>query len=113
VKASGALAEARAEAHLAAHGLAVVERNWRCRFGEIDLIAKDGETLVFVEVRSRTSTAFGGALASIDAAKQRRLAAAARQYLARSGADVPCRFDAVLIEHDGRIEWLRDAFDAP
>jgi putative endonuclease len=105
----GAAAEARAEAHLAAHGLVLVARNWRCRMGEIDLIMKDGATLVFVEVRSRAHGGFGGAAASITGAKQRRIALAARHYLAGLGKTPPCRFDAVLIE-DGRLEWIRDAF---
>jgi len=106
----GADAEARAAKHLRACGLAIIARNWRCRFGEIDLIARDGDTLVFVEVRSRASADFGGARASIDTAKQRKLAATASHYLARTGTAAPCRFDAVLIEGDRAPEWVRDAF---
>ena len=80
--------------------------------GEIDLIVREPDgTLVFVEVRSRASRAFGGAGASISAAKQRRIVFAARHYLMRLGAPPPCRFDAVLIEGQS-VQWLRAAFDA-
>jgi putative endonuclease len=107
---SGVAAEELAAHYLAARGLRVVTRNYRCRFGEIDLIAKDGATLVFVEVRLRRNGRFGGAAASITRAKQQKLIAAARHYL--SGMhDVPgCRFDAILLDalDARRIEWLRD-----
>jgi putative endonuclease len=106
----GAAAEALAARFLESQGLSVVARNYRCRGGEIDLVARDGSTLVFVEVRLRSGTAFGGAAASITAAKRRRLALAARHYLGRAKTEPPCRFDAILL--DGlaleRIEWLRD-----
>ena len=92
-------------------GLKILERNYRCRFGEIDLIASSGATLVFVEVRARRSSAFGGAAGSITAAKRRRLVAAARHYLARRRADRACRFDVVLLQGDERrIEWVANAF---
>lgn len=107
----GAAAESLAAVFLRAHGLAIVERNYRCRFGEIDLIAREAETLVFVEVRRRSSDAFGGAAESITAAKRARLTAAARHYLARSRGVPACRFDAVLLHGDPpRIEWIRNAF---
>ena len=107
---AGARAEALAAAFLVARGLAIVERNFRCRRGEIDLIARDGETLVFVEVRLRTRRDFGGAAASITAAKRARIAAAALFYLARLPRTPPCRFDAVLLDalDSERIEWLQD-----
>lgn len=111
----GALAEDRALAHLQAAGLRLVERNYRTPGrggGEIDLIVRDPDgTLVFVEVRSRASRAFGGAGASITSTKRQRLIFAARHYLLRLGAPPPCRFDAVLIEGDS-LQWLRAAFDA-
>ena len=103
-------AERQAAQFLLSQGLAIVARNWRCRFGEIDLVAKDGPVVVFVEVRARSSSAFGGAVASIGYAKRRKLLAAANLYLAARRIDAPCRFDAVLIEADGGIRWLRDAF---
>lgn len=105
-------AEQRAADFLQAHGLHIVERNWHCRYGEIDLVARDGATLVFVEVRQRSSRLHGGAAESITAAKQRKLTAAARMYLARFADDTPCRFDALLIESAGACEWIRDAFAA-
>jgi putative endonuclease len=112
---SGAGAEAEAAAWLEARGLKVREHNWRCRFGELDLVCDDGGTLVFVEVRARARTDFGGAAGSITAAKQARLTAAARQYLAQFPRTPQCRFDCVLVSgEDGHhtIEWLRNAFDA-
>ena len=108
----GREAERLAADFLARKGLRIVARNWRCRFGEIDLVARDGAMLIFVEVRLRTSANFGGAAESIDAAKRRKLVAAANLYLSARGADSPCRFDAVLIEADGRLNWVRDAFRA-
>lgn len=111
----GIAAEDRALAHLQAAGLRLLERNYRTPGrggGEIDLVmrARDG-TLVFVEVRSRASDAFGGAGGSIGAVKQRRIVLAARHYLLRLASPPPCRFDAVLVGHDA-IEWLPAAFDA-
>jgi len=106
----GARAELLAAEFLVARGLAIVTRNFRTRMGEIDLIARDREMLVFVEVRKRRSEAYGGAAASITAAKRGRLVATAQAYLATLHREPPCRFDAVLI--DGaippRIEWHRD-----
>ena len=107
---SGVAAEELAARYLATQGLRVIARNYRCRFGEIDLIAKDGEALVFVEVRLRRNSRFGGALASITYAKQRKLIATARHYLSGLRDAPSCRFDAILLDalDAGRIEWLRD-----
>lgn len=100
-----------AAAFLERQGLKILARNYRCRFGEIDIVAAGGATLVFVEVRARRSGNFGGAAGSITAAKRRRLVAAARHYLAASGSQRACRFDVVLIQgSERRIEWLTDAF---
>jgi len=106
----GAAAEALAADFLAARGLTVVARNYRCRSGEIDIVARDRGVLVFVEVRLRSSTAFGGAAASITAAKRARMARAARHYLAHLGREPPCRFDAILLDalDPARIEWMVD-----
>ena len=106
----GSAAEALAAKFLQSRGLTIVARNYRCRGGEIDLIARDGASLVFVEVRLRRSAAFGGAAASITASKRRRLGFAARHYLGRLGREPPCRFDAILLDalDPERIEWLRD-----
>ena len=112
----GNAAEDAALAHLQAAGLQLLERNYRTPGrggGEIDLIVRErGGTLVFVEVRSRASSAFGGAGASIGSAKRGRIVLAARHYLQRFGsAPPPCRFDAVLVDGN-QLEWLRAAFDA-
>ncbi|MDR2240220.1 MAG: YraN family protein [Zoogloeaceae bacterium] len=104
----GDAAEARAADYLTRRGLKILTRNYRCRGGEIDLVCRDGAALVFVEVRLRAQRGFGGAAESITAAKQRRIALAARHYLA--GKPLPaCRFDAVLLDGDD-IDWIRDAF---
>ena len=107
---AGALAEEQAARFLAGRGLKILARNYRCRGGEIDLVCRDGATLVFVEVRLRTNRDFGVAAASITPAKQRRIVLAANHYLA--GKPLPaCRFDAVLLDGT-RIDWIRNAFDA-
>jgi putative endonuclease len=111
--ADGARAEDLAARFLEQRGLSIVARNVRCRGGEIDLIARDAATLVFVEVRRRRNARFGGAAASITATKRRRVVLAARIYLATHAADAqrPCRFDCILLDGE-TIEWLRDAFSA-
>ena len=108
--ADGARAETLAAEFLVARGLAIVARNFRTRRGEIDVIARDGAMLVFVEVRLRRSGQFGGAAASITAAKQARLTSAAQAYLALLGHEPPCRFDAVLLDRldPPVIKWERD-----
>lgn len=89
-------------------------QNYRSRFGEIDLIMRDGTTVVFVEVRLRRNAGFGGAAASIDARKQKRIISTAQQFLAGLAQVPPCRFDAVLFDDvQGRnIQWLKNAFDS-
>ena len=108
---SGALAEALAADYLQRHGLRLIERNYRCRLGEIDLILNDGPVLVFAEVRLRHTADFGGAAASITAAKRQRIVWAARHYLSGK-PERACRFDAVLLDAlaADRIEWIKDAF---
>lgn len=108
--ARGREAEERAARHLERAGLRVVARNFRVRGGEIDLVCRDGKRLVFVEVRQRSRSDFGGAGASITTGKQRRIILAARHYLAGK-PDCDCRFDCVLIDGE-RLEWLADAFSA-
>ena len=109
----GQAAETLAAEYLTGHGLDILHRNFRCRFGEIDLIARDGEALVFVEVRMRGRGDFGGAAESITAAKRERLRKAAGFYLSGLRKTPPCRFDAVLISGtEGHIDWIRDAFGA-
>lgn len=108
----GDRAERYAEAFLARHKLVLVQRNYRCRFGEIDLIMRDEETLVFVEVRMRATRIFGDAGSSITLSKQRKVLRAARHYLLSLKTEPCCRFDAVLLSGvDGNeIEWIRNAF---
>ncbi len=114
----GAQGEALARNHLTRAGLKHLASNVSYRQGELDLVmleqGKQGATLIFIEVRMRTSAAFGGAAASVNPGKQRRLIAAAEQYLQEHYAThLPaCRFDVVTIDGEGTIEWLRDAFQS-
>jgi putative endonuclease len=108
----GFAAERRAMDHLVSHGLRPVDRNAGSKVGELDLVMLDGDTLVFVEVRSRASRAFGGAAASIDAAKRTRVRRAAQHWLQRRFGErswPACRFDVVAIDDDV-LDWIRDAF---
>lgn len=107
---AGRAAEDLAARFLDSQGLCVVARNFRTKRGEIDLVARDGATLVFVEVRFRRSASHGGAAESITAAKQARMVAAAQVYLLRQRGDPPCRFDAILLDalDPARIDWRRD-----
>lgn len=112
---AGQRAEDNALTYLQQQGLRLVARNYRCRLGEIDLIMDDGCGLVFVEVRYRTSTRFGGALESIDGRKRARLVAAASHYLAVKRIDRRSRFDVVAISPGSEqltVQWLKDAFQA-
>jgi putative endonuclease len=107
---AGARAEDLCAELLRAAGMRLLERNWRCRLGEIDLIAEEDGTVVFAEVRSRSSDGFGGAAESITSAKRSRLLAAARLYLA-GRPNVDCRFDVFLVQGEPRqVQWIRDAF---
>jgi putative endonuclease len=111
---TGAAAEAAARATLEAQGLRTLARNVNFRFGELDLVMRDGETVAFVEVRYRRSDRFGGAAGSVDYKKRRRIVLAARAWLAgqRGLADAPCRFDVVTVQGDEHYacEWLPNAF---
>ena len=115
-KARGDAAEDQALAHLQAHGLRLVQRNYRTPGrggGEIDLICWDRDaTLVFVEVRQRSRSDHGGALASITATKRRRIVWAARHFLLRLGQEPACRFDVVVLQSGQDPLWLKAAFDA-
>src|SRR3954464_8240677 len=104
-------AETLAAAWLQQRGLRLIARNWHCRFGELDLVLRDGPTLVFAEVRLRSSDRFGGAAASVDRRKQAKLISAAQ--LSLSGRpSLPCRFDVVLMSDASGtgMEWIRHAF---
>lgn len=102
--------EEAALAYLQRHGLVLVEANFRCKLGEIDLILRDGATLVFVEVRQRAAGAQVGAAASIGPAKIRRILRAAQFYLQRFTRMPPCRIDVVAID-GGDIAWLKNAIE--
>jgi putative endonuclease len=111
----GDMAEAIAATFLQAKGLTLLEKNFRCKHGEIDLIMQQGKTLVFIEVRLRTNTLFGGAAMSINAAKQGKLRRTAEFYLqsnASKYSDTACRFDAILMQslNNETAEWIQNAF---
>jgi putative endonuclease len=114
----GARAEQLALEYLQGRGLTIVERNYRRRLGEIDLVALDHGVLVIAEVRTRSSEAFGGAAASVDGRKQRRIIRAAAQLLQRNRdyAALPVRFDVLIVTGAAstapEIHWLRHAFAA-
>ena len=92
-------------------GLRLLKRNYRCRQGEIDLVMREADTLVFVEVRFRSSTRFGTPAETVDVRKQRRLTTAARHYLQHNPNNLACRFDVIAISGADRIEWIRNAFN--
>lgn len=113
-KSLGDNAELQACRYLQGQGLQLLQRNYRCRGGEIDLVMQHGDSLVFVEVRFRTCTDFGAAAETVSAVKQRRVIHCARVYIQRHRQwDSAARFDVVSIEGqaaDRRIEWIADAF---
>ena len=107
-------AEALAANYLQSQGLSLLARNYRCRFGEIDLIMQQGNSIVFVEVRMRSQATYGGAAASINLPKQQKLIRTAEHFLQQHGHQAACRFDAVLLTvlNPNHIEWIQDAFGA-
>lgn len=112
---TGARYESLALAYLERAGLKPLERNFNCRYGEIDLVMRDGDVIVFVEVRYRRRRGFGDGIDSIDAAKRAKLVRAAGAYLSAHPhlADRTCRFDAIAIGEDAQApDWRRNAFDA-
>nr|WP_275973329.1 YraN family protein [Pseudomonas marianensis] len=112
----GQEAEDTAKHYLERQGLRLVQRNWSCRSGELDLVMLDGDTVVFVEVRYRRHAAWGGALESVDRRKQQKLIKTAQLFLQRETrwARHPCRFDVIAIEagrSSAAPNWIRNAFD--
>ena len=109
----GRVAEDAAVDWVEAHGYRVVERNHRNAAGELDVVAEDGEVLCFVEVKARTETIFGSALAAVGPRKRRRVGRAAALYLALRGIQPACRFDVLAMEAE-EGSWLftlvKDAF---
>ena len=114
----GQEAEALALEYLLGLGLQLLARNWRCKRGELDLVMLDSDTVVFVEVRYRLHTGWGGALESVDGRKQGKLILAAQHFLQQEPrwADNPCRFDVIAIEGSDQanpgLNWLQNAFDS-
>ncbi|EGV32074.1 UPF0102 protein yraN [Thiorhodococcus drewsii AZ1] len=106
----GAEAERLAESFLNEQGLKTLARNHRCRYGEIDLVMRDGAVLVFVEVRFRRSNQFGTPAETVDRRKQKRLITTARHYLNTNPSTLPCRFDVIAIDGQNRIQWIQHAF---
>ena len=109
--------EEQATALVQSAGLEVIERNFRCKVGEIDLICREGNTLVFVEVRYRRHPLYASAASSVTASKQRRIARTAQVYLQRRGWSnrFPCRFDVIAygdstLANADRMQWLKNAF---
>lgn len=113
-RARGAAAEDAAEAHLRSLGMKVVARNVVTYAGELDLVALDGETLCFVEIKARTRADFGRAIEAVGRRKQERIARAAALFLAKNRSRRPCRFDVVGLDRgeDGSwsVTYVRDAF---
>ncbi|MFO6423285.1 YraN family protein [Motilimonas sp. KMU-193] len=102
--------EAQASQFLTAAGLKPITQNYQCRFGEIDLIMQDGDTIVFVEVRYRSTSDFGGSLASVTTSKQKRIIKTAKHYLSQKPFEVYCRFDIIAFESAAEPIWLKNAF---
>ena len=116
-RASGARYESLALAHLERAGLALIERNFNCRYGEIDLVMRERDVVVFVEVRFRRASRFGDGVDSIGAAKRAKLVRAAGAFLAEHPrlAGAACRFDVLAIAGDAdapSIDWRPNAFEA-
>ena len=108
---TGQAAEDAALAYLQQQGLKLLQRNFRCKGGEIDLIMQQQDILVFVEVRKRADTRFGGAAASITASKQARLILAAQVFLQKYRVPPSCRFDVVAFDGE-RLSWIKNAIEA-
>jgi putative endonuclease len=112
---TGPQAESWAAEYLTARGLRLIERNYRCRSGEIDLVMAESGTVVFVEVRYRSSSRYGGALESVDRHKCRRLLAAAQHYMVERRVKGAVRLDVVAVSPGTagpEAEWIRNAIEA-
>lgn len=106
----GEQSEQLALKYLLNKGLTIVTQNFRCKYGEIDLIMRDQKTLVIVEVRFRKSNKYGGALESITVKKQSRIITTTQYYLLTHNVDSPIRFDVVTLSNDNDINWIKNAF---
>ncbi len=108
-KEHGQAGENLAMNYLIQQGLSFVEANVRYKFGEIDLVMKDGKEWIFVEVKYRSKSQYGGAINALSAAQIRRLRRAAEHYIQRNKIDTVCRFDLIAIDA-GQVQWLTNAF---
>lgn len=95
--------------YLISEGIEIIERNFFCKFGEVDIIGREGDTLIFFEVKFRSGDSFGNPLDAIDRRKQKRIIGCAKYYTAYKYSDMYIRFDAVGVTDD-KIEWVKDAF---
>lgn len=115
-KNKGDITEALAKSYLSEQGLTLIGKNFHCRQGEIDLIMNEGNTFVFIEVKYRKSSGFGGAISAISMSKQHKIKHAIAFYLQQAGLNeynTPCRVDVITLEGDitqPRITWLKNAF---
>lgn len=112
---TGNIAELEAQRYLEKRGLSLCEKNFSCKAGEIDLIMKEGKTLIFIEVRYRHSRAYGTAAETISPTKQRKIIRATQFYLQQQGLwdKVACRFDVIGMDNDiSKITWIKNAFEA-
>lgn len=109
----GIAAEMAAAHYLKQQGLTLLVQNFSCRFGEIDLIMRDQEVLVFIEVRLRTHASFSSAASSIDFHKQQKLIRTAHYYLQKHHQNSACRFDVILFSDQDYLspEWIRNAIE--
>lgn len=108
----GKLAEEKACDYLQQQGLKLVEKNYYCRSGEIDLIMQDKQELVFIEVRYRAKNEYGSALDSVDQHKIKKLITAASHYVAKHQANQPMRFDVIGFDASFKPNWITNAFSA-
>lgn len=108
----GEKTEQLASQYLLKQGLKVVEKNFRCKHGELDLIMRDDQTLVIVEVRFRKSNKYGGALESITYKKQSRIIVATNYYLLINKINSPIRFDVITMSNETQINWIKNAFQS-
>jgi putative endonuclease len=109
----GAAAETQAQRHLERHGLRLVARNWHCPGGELDLVMRERDTLVMVEVRKRARSDYGDAFESVNGRKRGRLIRAAGLFLAAHPEfnSSPVRFDVVAVDGKDAVDWLKAAFE--
>lgn len=105
---TGQTAEDTALAFLQTQGCELVARNWHCRYGEIDLIMRSGNTLLFIEVKFRKSDKFGGAAYSITPAKLVKIQRAVETYLQQNPHNGTCRLDAVLLQGNQAPQWIQN-----